>query len=278
MENRRGWMRCAVSSPASFFNQTKERNINMIAVEQLPRRANLILHCGANAVARTRVAGVSTPKPTPTWSPIPHSVLIEQVEVALHANALHVVGQAHSLTHDGSRYFGLIEIRNGAVHPDYTWVLGLRNSHDKSFPAGLVAGGSVFVCDNLSFSGEIKITRRHTRFILLDLPRLIGGAVERLIGEFRHQDQRIAAYKGKTVTDRSAHDLIIRSTDVGACTNRQIPAVLKWWREPKHDEFAPRNAWSLFNSFTEVQKGNLTELPNRTEALHRLLDSYVGVN
>jgi hypothetical protein len=33
-------------------------------------------------------------------------------------------------------------------------VLGLRNSHDKRFPAGLVGGSAVFVCDNLAFSGE----------------------------------------------------------------------------------------------------------------------------
>jgi hypothetical protein len=31
----------------------------------------------------------------------------------------------------------------------------------------------------------------------------------------------------------------------------------------------------LFNSFTEVLKGNLNELPKRTEALHGLLDSWV---
>ena len=29
--------------------------------------------------------------------------------------------------------------------------------------------------------------------------------------------------------------------------------------------------------FTEVLKGNLNELPKRTEALHGLLDSYVGL-
>ena len=54
---------------------------------------------------------------------------------------------------------------------DYCWVLGLRNSHDKTFPAGIVAGASVFVCDNLSFSGEIKFARKHTRFIVRDLPQ-----------------------------------------------------------------------------------------------------------
>jgi hypothetical protein len=32
--------------------------------------------------------------------------------------------------------------------------------------------------------------------------------------------------------------------------------VIEAWEEPKHEEFAPRTAWSLFNAFTEVQKGS----------------------
>jgi hypothetical protein len=30
--------------------------------------------------------------------------------------------------------------------------------------------------------------------------------------------------------------------------------VLEAWEEPRHEEFSPRTAWSLFNAFTEVQK------------------------
>jgi hypothetical protein len=42
--------------------------------------------------------------------------------------------------------------------------------------------------------------------------------------------------------------------------------------------FHERNIWSLFNSFTETLKdGALAELPKRTEALHGLLDSHVGL-
>lgn len=204
-------------------------------------------------------------------------LLIDEVERVLRNTGLRVVNQAHSLTHDGQRYFGLLEVRNGAVHSDYAWVLGLRNSHDKTFPAGIVAGAQVFVCDNLSFSGEIKIARKHTRFILRDLPGLTSEAISRLISRWHHQDERISTYKNKNVTDRSAHDLIIRSTDVGACTPRQIPAILTEWRTPKHEEFRPRTLWSLFNCFTEVQKGHLIELPRRTEALHGLLDRFAGL-
>ena len=95
---------------------------------------------------------------------------------------------------------------------------------------------------------------------------------------WHHQDSRIANYKLTDLDDRTAHDLVVRALDVGVCPNRQIPLVLHEWRMPRHEEFQPRNVWSLFNAFTETLKGNLTELPRRTEALHGLLDNHVGLS
>jgi hypothetical protein len=129
------------------------------------------------------------------------------------------------------------------------------------------------------FSGEIRIARKHTGFILRDMPFLTQQAIGRLMDRWHHQDERISAYKTKAVNDRAAHDLIIRATDVGVCSNRLIPSVLQQWRKPKHEEFEQRNVWALFNAFTESLKdGNLSELPKRTEALHGLLDTHVGLN
>jgi hypothetical protein len=204
--------------------------------------------------------------------------LVTHVERTIRSNGLVIGSQAHSLSHEGHRYFGLMEIQRTTSDDDYCWVLGLRNSHDKTFPAGIVAGMSVFVCDNLSFSGEVKLARKHTRFITRDLPGLVQGAVGKLMDRWHHQDTRLATYKLTTLDDRQAHDLVIRSTDVGVCPNKLIPRVLHEWREPRHEAFEPRNVWSLFNSFTEALKGNLIELPRRTEKLHGLLDSHVGLN
>jgi Domain of unknown function (DUF932) len=209
----------------------------------------------------------------------PHDRLVQTVQTTLDASNLAIGTQAHSLTHDGTRYFGLMEIHSRQTSSDdYCWVLGLRNSHDKTFPAGIVAGASVFVCDNLSFSGEVKFARKHTRFINRDLPQLVERAIGRLMDKWHDQDIRIAAYREKEIEDRAAHDLIIRATDVGVCSNRLIPAVLHQWREPRHQQFESRNIWSLFNSFTEALKeSSLAELPKRTEALHGLLDIQVGL-
>jgi hypothetical protein len=239
---------------------------------------NLILHSGANLADRRAVEKVNTPRATETWTPIPHIQLITQVEHALKANRLTVGSFAHSLSHEGQRYFGLMEINNPEHQEDYCLVLGLRNSHDKTFPAGVVAGASVFICDNLSFSGEIKLARKHTRFIVRDLPNLVQQGIGRLMEKWHDQNVRFNRYKEREIDDTQAHDIIIRATDVGVCSNRLIPSVLHEWREPKHEAFQERNVWSLFNSFTEALKeGSLAELPKRSEALHGLLDSHVGL-
>ena len=240
---------------------------------------NLVLHCGAQAADLNEVSRVTTPAATESWQPIPHHQLIQTVQRTLATTRLTIGTTAHSLSHDGMRYFGLMEVHGQKNSDDYCWVLGLRNSHDKTFPAGIVAGASVFVCDNLSFSGEVKFARKHTRFINRDLPQLTERAIGLLMAKWHHQDQRIEAYKTAEITDTEAHDFIIRATDVNVCSNRLIPAILHEWREPRHDAFEPRNVWSLFNSFTEALKdGNLAELPKRTEALHGLLDVAVGLN
>ncbi len=254
--------------------------MNTLLEPPRPKRPtpNLILHCGARAATLEEVESTPTPRSTDSWCPIPHSRLINTVQKALASTGLHLGVQAHSLTHDGQRYFGLMEIRGRQTDEDYCWVLGLRNSHDKTFPAGIVAGASVFVCDNLSFSGEVKFARKHTRYIVRDLPQITERAIGQLLTKWHDQDKRFAAYKEADIQDEAAHDLIIRATDVGVCSNRYIPSVLHEWREPRHEPFQSRNVWSLFNAFTEsLKEGNLAELPKRTEALHGLLDTHVGL-
>ncbi len=240
-------------------------------------KCNLILHCGAKSVERSALPHVPTPIATETWTPIPHHRLVEQVEHALNLSRLTVVSQAHALTHCGARYFGLLQVQNGHASPDYSWVLGLRNSHDKRFPAGLVVGWSVFVCDNLAFSGEVQLNRKHTANIVRDLPMLTERAVGQLTERWHAQDTRIARYRETALDDTQAHDLMIRAVDVGVCPVSTLPKVINEWRRPTMAAFQPRNVWSLFNGFTEALKGNLPLLPARTQALHGLMDATAGL-
>ncbi len=241
------------------------------------RRPNLMLY-GSPKVDRITVARMITPKPTATWTPIPHLSLVDTVEHSLRAVGLTVGEQVHSLDRGGSEYFGITEVIGPSNREDYSRVIGLRNSHSKRFPCGIVCGAAVMVCSNLSFSGETRFSKKHCVHLQRDLPEMAARAVQALMDAWDHQDQRIEAYKNETIRDKTAHDLVIRSVDAKACTNRLIPAVLKEWREPTYPEFQERSIWSLFNSFTHVLKqGNLDDLSKRTQALHSLMDKHVGL-
>ena len=164
------------------------------------------------------------------------------------------------------------------MQADFGWVVGIRNSHDMTYPAGLVAGTRVFVCDNLCFSGEVRISRKHTRFAERDLRHLTARAVGQLGDRFRGLDQRVGAYKAERINNARAHDIVIRAVDCAAITPAQIPDVLLEWRKPSHEEFSARNAFSLWNAFTEVFKSvNPHTALRRGEALHGLFDAETGV-
>lgn len=242
---------------------------------------HLIVHCGGRHASREKIEQAPIPQRTKSWVPIPHHRLLNQVEATLEGQGFRIVSEAHALWGEqGERYFGLLELQNGKTHDDYTLVVGLRNSHDKKFPASLSCGNQVFVCDNLSFSGEVSLSRRHTRFIERDLPQIVNRAVGKLTDLRGLQDLRIGAYQARKIQDRSAHDLIVRAVDSRVIPVTQLPRVVKEWREPSHPEFTEngKTVWRLFNAFTEVLKGRCLELlPGRTQALHGLLDSTCGL-
>ncbi|MGJ8653017.1 MAG: DUF932 domain-containing protein [Opitutaceae bacterium] len=251
--------------------------LEQVAAPQ-PKRANLLLHCGSSAVSRGELAQVNTPKATKTWQPIPHLKLLQLVEKALLERGFAISEQAHGLSHDQSRYFGLLQVVNNHPGHETHKVVGVRNSHDQTFSAGVVAGSQVLVCDNLCFAGEIQIARKHTPRIMDDLPRMTHDVVLGLNRYWNQQQSRISAYRKNRISDAQAHHLLIKSVDSGVMANSYVPKVLQEWRQPRHKEFAPRNMWSLQNAFTEVFKGRIDLLPERSMRLHGVLDAHCERN
>jgi hypothetical protein len=179
-----------------------------------------------------------------------------------------------------ARFFGLLQVSDGLRANDFGLTIGVRNSHDQSFPAGLVVGATVFVCDNLSFSGEIKLARKHTIHIARDFPQLIDAAIGQLGTLRRSQETRFAAYKQHELTDAAAHDLLVQALDARVLPVTKIPLALEEWRTPRHPVFEEhgKSAWRFFNAITEAVKGSdLQILPRRTQALHGILDAACGL-
>lgn len=247
----------------------------------MSRDLNLILHCGTNHVTRDQVANNETPAPTDSHYPIPHELLIERVQEQLYDAGYNVTQEAYGMTAEGDRFFGLMQLvreNDAAIAADHSIVLGVRNSHDKSFAASIVAGSGVFVCDNLSFSGEIKVARKHTVNILRDLNGLVHRSISRLAAAYRQQEVAFEAYKNYVISNEEAAHMLVEgmSKKVFGCT--QVPNIWKEWKEPSHEEFTKNNVWKLFNAVTEVAKEWSPETKlQRTQLLHGLCDAKCGL-
>jgi len=246
---------------------------------------NLMLHCGGKNVERVELDQVATPEPSGRWHPIGHASFVNMVQDELENNGLRVVSEAHGLTPDrngnlGGNYFGMFQIVGKDLdYPDHSTVVGLRNSHIKRLSAGLALGSGGFVCDNLAFMGEVKVTRKHTKNIMGDdanggIRPLIEASISKLIAANAHQEARFEAYKSGNMSSGEAEVFMIDAFRRNVITSTQLPKVVSQWDTPDHPEFgANRNGWRMFNAVTEALKGTSPlELPRRTAALHKLLD------
>lgn len=258
-----------------------------------PRKSVNLHICGGNRtlVDFEQVVGVPTPpveyrkkenangERAISYQPISHHEVVNRTKGFLEQNGFSIGEEVHSLARGNNHYFGLFAVD----HPnretsDRGCVVGIRNSHDKTFPAGLCAGDAPFVCDNLIFTNTIKLARRHTRNILQDLDFTINRAIGKLFNFWHGQDARINAYKEIEISNAQVNDIVIRACQAGALPKSKIIDVVNQWQSSDHPEFWDRNVNSLYNAFTEVYKGNLVALPNRSDALHSVLDAEVDFN
>lgn len=234
----------------------------------------LMLHCGGQLKTREEVFAIPAPPATATYAPLPYESFIVRIEKQLAVEGIKIAEERLALSKNGQRLFGLLALSMpGFAQTDYGCVLGLRTSYDRSFANGLCIGAAVFVCDNLSFRGEVTFERKHTPGMLRDLSWMISETVSTLPVRFAAQSATFEAYKRRELEDMEAHDIAIRLWDAGALGALEISRLIKEWREPRHPEFSQtKNAWRLFNAATEVIKGDLWRLPARTRTLHTILD------
>lgn len=253
---------------------------------------SMIIHAGGEMIPKEEIYKVPTPNATQTWRPIPHGFLLGLVEARIEKmEGVEIVGSTHALSHAGARYFGMLEIADSNKPVNgYSVVIGLRNCHDKTFLANMCCGSHVFVCDNLAFSAEIVIGRKHTRWILRDLPNMVSDALGRLQFMQQKQAERIEAYRTTNLIDPVFHDTLIGCIDANVLPASKVPKVLDLWRGnavgldtiawgPDHEqEFAGKTVWRAFNAVTSVLKtANVFDLPRRTQDLHHIMDVRCGM-
>jgi hypothetical protein len=74
-----------------------------------------------------------------------------------------------------------------------SWAFAMLTTSPSPLP--IAAGNQMMVCENLCFSSDVKLARRHTTHILGDLPRVLASAVARVTSHWQDMGKRIDAYQ-----------------------------------------------------------------------------------
>ncbi len=217
--------------------------------------SQLMLHRGGWEATKADLAAVPVSESTDSYVPVPYGRFVEEVELHVPRFGLTIASEAFALARDGQQMFGALTCANGHGSEDFALAIGLRNSYDRSVSVGLVSGSRCFVCDNLAFSGEAKVTRKHTVNVFRDLPDMIY----RMLSQVQVLQDRtvadIAAMKARELEPKEADHLMVEAIRGNALPASLLPKVLERWERPRTPElFGGRNAWRLFNAFTEVLK------------------------
>ena len=252
----------------------------------------LILHCGAVAATRKEVEASKPGKPRgPRHNPFPYGEFLDLIETCLALEGLEIREEAYGLLHGGERMFGVMEVGSAIEGelidrdaPDYSMLVGVRGSYDRTFPRALALGARVFVCDNLSFSGEIVMRTKQTTNIGERLPLMVSYAISQVIDASKVQERRFEHYKGVLLKDGDGFitDLIRHG---GLPPSKALQAIQQW-DKPEHEEFAKdgNTAWRMHNAITGVLKPRSEDSPRdgllsnitRTRVLTQLLDNVTG--
>ena len=185
-----------------------------------------------------------------------------------------VTDEHHGVTPDGMRYFGLISLRS--TYTGYEDTVGVRNSHDRSFPVGVGFGSRVFVCDNMAFMADHVIKRKHTANLKRDLPGIVGELIEPLALHREAQHRKLEHYKQTLLTPMQADHIIMGLYRMQVIGVQQIAHVNKEWAKPTFEEFNDDySAWQLFNAVTFALNGRVLDNPRATPRLHNVIDAVI---
>jgi len=155
----------------------------------------LVTHCGAREVSREELDRIEAPPPTQTWFPVRHSTVVESVTDRLLSGGFQIQKATYALSRQGgARMFATLDLTT-ALSVGVTLAVGIRNRLRSLFPLGFCAGSRCFVCDNLSFTADLLVARKHTRFGQDRFREAIAQAVVSLAQFQQVEGDRIRRFK-----------------------------------------------------------------------------------
>lgn len=199
-----------------------------------------------------------------TWTPLRHRDVLDRLDNALSRKGLEVARdeggterRTFTLARDGAQMYVALPLRVN-IDPSIRMMIGIVNSFNKSLALRIGFGSEVHVCTNGLIFAQQAIRLRHIPSSIGENCENLDASLDEALGMFDYylSEQR-RFYNGLReveLTDRDAHDLVVRMSMVEAITSGDIRHVVDQWHSPRFEEFEHRTAYSLLNAATDVYR------------------------
>jgi hypothetical protein len=226
---------------------------------------------GTNNVTELEIINIPAVPFTRTHNPIHHRDVIAAIKDSVHAVGLDIIKSEYVVAAEGKKMFGVYDLSAGSS--ELCWSIGIRNSMDKSLALGITGGTRVFVCENLSFTGDFVAFRRHTSGLDADeLAFLAFRAMRTVVTQLKHFQQWHEGLRDYTLTEADMKILLVE-----IMTNSVIPpSKFKRFNELYQDVY-DRTLWGFHEAATDTLRGsNLLTLPKKNKLLNGVIDAYIN--
>jgi len=220
------------------------------------------------------------PVRTRTYTPVTNEEFVNMVHRVSEEHGLTLEDEQLGLSTKDMRMFGTYVVKGkDFFNNQIQMMLGIANSYDKSLTAKICWGQRVMVCSNLSFcaygdddSMKSVVGHRHTSKIFEGdgLNYRLNKSLE-LVDDFcRKQERFCEQLRDRSLTEDEAYATVVRSAKRGAIGKTSVVDICGLWdrqqnypdteqeyQENWHKEFMPRDAYSLFNCYTESNKSRI---------------------
>ena len=213
-------------------------------------QGQLCLHCGTLSATKEELTNIETPEATKTWEPIPHIDIVNTLLEEASYVGFKIKSENYGLSKSGKQMFGVLDFDTGTN--EYSYSIGFRNSHDKTWAAGVAAGHRVFVCDNLILSGEYIQKRKHTsgnNFL-----QVVKDAFAIIPEKLEQMTKNLERLKQESLTEDEARLLVFKAFEIKAISSSKIGGVWNEYQKPTYPEFSDPTKYNLLMAFTHIAK------------------------
>lgn len=216
--------------------------------------STFMIHCGGKQVNFAELSAIPLPERTDTYEPVPFSdLLVNTKRICDDILDLEFVDQKLAVSKNEQRFFGLLQYKD-PKNEEMGQAIGIRSSHDKSMSNGFCSGATVFVCDNMAFTGDITYMRKHTKNVMDDLQDKLVSVLYRSKDKFFNIIEDTKNMKEISISTDDAYSFIGRAFGHKTLGARQAGDAIRHWNSPPYSEFMQKNVWSLYNACTESLK------------------------